>query len=306
MTAIGGGPGAAAGAADLALVTASRMPKPDPESGLLVDALAQLGLRATIRVWDQPCDWSQFPLVVSRTPWDYFHRVHAFLAWARSVASVTTLLNPLATIVWNAHKSYLLDLERAGVPIVPTVLVARGAGDAEQRAALTRFAEAVIKPAVGGGALGALRVDATVTAAAAADHLRTLLTQEDALVQPFMTGVQGAGETSLIFFDGRLSHAVRKVPAAGDFRVHQLYGGTLAAHEPSPAELEVAGATLAAAPAAAAYARIDMVPGPSGPAVMEAEMIEPELFLGRDPEAAGRYARCLAQALNGAGRHSYP
>src|ERR1700677_596506 len=58
---------------DLALVTATRMPKPDPESGLLVTALAQLGLDAEIRVWDRPCDWSAFGLVVSRTPWDYFH-----------------------------------------------------------------------------------------------------------------------------------------------------------------------------------------------------------------------------------------
>src|ERR1700689_1916423 len=103
------------------------MPKPDPESGLLVTALAQLGLEATMRVWDRPCDWSAFRLVVSRTPWDYFHRVQEFLTWARAVASVTVLLNPIETLSWNSHKSYLLDLERAGVPIVPTVLVGRRA-----------------------------------------------------------------------------------------------------------------------------------------------------------------------------------
>jgi glutathione synthase/RimK-type ligase-like ATP-grasp enzyme len=291
---------------DLALVTASRMPKPDPESGLLVAALARLGVRATIHPWDQPCDWSQFPLVVSRTPWDYFHRVQEFLSWARGVAAVTELLNPLATIAWNAHKSYLLDLERAGVPIVPTVLVARSAGAGEQDAALARFREAVIKPAVAGGALGALRVGATTGSGVAANHLRTLLAEQDALVQPFMPGVQTAGETSLIFFDGQFSHGVRKIPAAGDFRVHQHYGGTLVAHTPSPSELAVAQAALAVAPAPAAYARIDMVPGASGPVVMEAELIEPELFLGSDPAAPGRYARCLAARLNRAVIPAYP
>lgn len=291
---------------DLALVTATRMPKPDPESGLLVDALAELGVRATIHAWDQPCDWSQFPLVVSRTPWDYFHRVDEFLHWARGVAAITELLNPLPTIAWNAHKSYLLDLAAAGVPIVPTVLVGRGAGAEERDAALSRFSEAVIKPAVAGGALDALHVDAIVDADVAAAHLGRLLAEKDALVQPFMAGIQSDGETSLIFFDGQLSHAIRKVPAAGDFRVHQHYGGTVLHHTPSPAELTVATAALAVAPAATGYARIDMVPGSSGPAVMEAELIEPELFLGSDPAAPGRYARCLARRLNGTARAAYP
>lgn len=292
--------------ADLALVTATRMPKPDPESGLLVDALGQLGVRATIHAWDQPCDWSQFPLVVSRTPWDYFHRLDEFLHWARGVAAVTELLNPLPTIAWNAHKSYLLDLEAVGVPIVPTILVGRGAGAQERDAALSRFSEAVIKPAVVGGALDALHVDASVDADVAAAHLGRLLAEKDALVQPFMAGIQSDGETSLIFFDGQLSHAIRKVPAVGDFRVHQHYGGTVLAHAPSPAELTVAAAALAVAPADTVYARIDMVPGSSGPAVMEAELIEPELFLGSDAAAPERYARCLARRLNGAARAAYP
>jgi glutathione synthase/RimK-type ligase-like ATP-grasp enzyme len=292
-------------ATNIALVTATRMPKPDPESGLLVAALARLDVRATIHVWDQPCDWSQFPLVVSRTPWDYFHRLDEFLSWAREVTAVAELLNPLATIAWNAHKSYLLDLEAAGVPIVPTVLLGREADD-EQAAALARFGETVIKPAVAGGALGALRVGAATDSGIAAEHLRTVLAEKDALVQPFMSGVQSDGEASLIFFDGRLSHAVRKIPATGDFRVHQHYGGTLVAHTPSPAELTVAQAALAVAPEPAVYARIDLVPGPAGPVVMEAELIEPELFLGSHPAAADRYARCLAARLNGAAIPAYP
>ncbi len=291
---------------DLVLVTAARMPKPDPESGLLVEALSDLGLEAVIREWDESCQWSAFGLVVCRTPWDYFHRVQEFLAWARAVAAETQLLNPFQTIVWNAHKSYLLDLERAGVPIVPTVLVSRSAGRDEQNDALGRFTEAVIKPAVAGGALGALRVDTVADAAVAGDHLRSLLAHQDALVQPFVTGVQREGEASLVFFDRGFSHALRKLPAPGDFRVHELHGGTVARHEPSAAEFDVARAALAAAPTPTAYARIDLVSAPDGPAVMEAELIEPELFLGVDPGAPARFARCLARRLHGRPPPSYP
>jgi glutathione synthase/RimK-type ligase-like ATP-grasp enzyme len=292
--------------ADLVFVTASRMPKPDSESDLVVRALAQRGLTATIHPWDQPYDWDAFGLVVCRTPWDYFHRLDEFLGWARSVAARTALVNPIQTIAWNAHKSYLLDLERAGIPIVPTVLVGRDSGTGEQARALSRFGHSVIKPAVAGGALGALRVDTTADATVAADHLRGLLADRDALIQPFIDGVQSEGETSLIFFDGVLSHSVRKVPATGDFRVHEIHGGSVVGHDPTAAELEVAHGALAAAPTPTVYARIDLVPGPGGPAVMEAELIEPELFLPRSPGAAGRFAAALAARLPRAGVDSYP
>jgi glutathione synthase/RimK-type ligase-like ATP-grasp enzyme len=288
---------------DLVLVTATRMPKPDPESGLLVRALAEAGLRAEIHPWDADLDWARCALVVCRTPWDYFTRVEEFLAWARHVAAHTTLLNPIETIAWNAHKSYLLDLERAGVPIVETILVARSAGLAEQDDALARFAEAVIKPAVSGGARGALRTTSGDPGAVA--HLRALIETQDALVQPFVASVQGQGEASLIYFDGVFSHAVRKRPAAGDFRVHELYGGSVDRHVPADGQLEVAAAALAAAPTATAYARIDLVEGPDGPAVMEAELIEPELFLGADPAAPGRMAACLAARHRALSADSY-
>lgn len=285
------------------LVTASQMPRADPESGLLVDALADLEIDAAVRAWDRPADWASARLVVCRTPWDYTLRLEEFLTWADGVAGVAELLNPLATISWNAHKSYLLDLERAGVPTVPTILLGADATRSERDSALDAFAEAVIKPAVAAGGRGALRVAGDSREAGgdrnagAAEHLDRLLTAGDALVQPFMASVADHGETSLVFFEGRFSHAVRKRPRIGEYRVQQHHGGTVSSHPPTAAELAVAEAAIAAAPTAVAYARIDLVQGLSGPAVMEAELVEPELFLGFVPEAAQRFARCLAARL---------
>lgn len=273
------------------------MPKPDPESGLLVDALAALGVPATIRVWDQPYDWERASLVVCRTPWDYVLRADEFLGWARRVAAVTTLLNPFEILRWNAHKAYLGDLARAGVRTVPTVLVPRGASSGEQTAALTRYPELVIKPAVSAGAHRALRTRAGERAAA--EHLRSLVADGDALVQPFVTTVAQDGESSLIYFDGRFSHAVRKLPRPGEYRVQERYGGTVVSHQPTPAELSTAAAALAAAPGNTAYARIDTVPDSDGPLLMEAELIEPELFLPMHPDAARRFAAGLAARLSG-------
>lgn len=276
----------------MVLVSGEAMPVPDTESPHITAALEQLGLTAEVWIWTQPAPWEVVPLVVCRSTWDYFHRAEEFLDWVDAVAARTRLENPAPLLRWNAHKSYLLELSAAGVPIVPTVLVARAAADSERAAALGKAAEVVVKPAIGGGALGARR--GLAADPAMAEHLRTLTVSGDALVQPLIASVPSRGEVSLIYFGGRFSHAVRKVPAAGDFRVQPQHGGAVTPEDPTPAEVAVAETTLRSLPGRALYARFDLVEGEDGPLLMEAELIEPFLFLSSAPGAAERLARVLA------------
>ena len=46
------------------------------------------------------------------------------------------------------------------------------------------------------------------------------------LFQAFVPEVETQGEVSLVFIDGVFSHAVRKRPAQGDFRVQIDFGGS--------------------------------------------------------------------------------
>ncbi|NHC14512.1 hypothetical protein G9H71_12050 [Motilibacter sp. E257] len=277
------------------------MPKPDAEIPLVVEALRGRGLEVAVQPWgdvgESGTAWADVPLAVVKSPWDYFDDRDGFVRWAYDTAGVTGLVNPPDVLEWNSHKSYLLDLQKAGVAVLDTVLVRQGADDDEQAAALGRLSgEVVIKPAVSGGAWGALRTPAG--AAAAADHLRSLTADEDVLVQRFDPSVLSAGEASLIYFGGRFSHAIRKVPAEGDYRVQEFYGGRVLAHEPSPRELEVASAALRVAPSGElAYARVDLVRLDAEPAVMELELIEPELFLPHSDGAVERYADALVALL---------
>lgn len=281
---------------DVVLVTGRQMRKPDPEIHLLVAALEQESIGVVIAPWDNATDWASVPLVVVRSPWDYTDAHEEFLSWARSVAAVTRMVNPLEVLEWNSHKSYLLDLASAGVSTVTTTLVHRGASDADQADALAAYpGEIVIKPAVSVGAIGALRAASSSPEAAA--HLAELASTGDVLVQPLARSVLDGGEASLIYFGGQFSHAIRKLPADGDYRVQEHHGGRVVPHEPTADEFAVAAATLAAAPAATAYARVDLVDVDGSPAVMELEAIEPQLFLDRDPNAASRFATHIATRL---------
>ena len=59
------------------------------------------------------------------------------------------------------------------------------------------------------------------------DHIAALLAEGDVLIQPFLEEVERAGEVSLIYINGEYSHAVRKLPKPGDYRVQDHHGGTV-------------------------------------------------------------------------------
>jgi glutathione synthase/RimK-type ligase-like ATP-grasp enzyme len=246
-------------------------------------------------VWGSPFDWSTVPLVLVRSPWDYVRSLDAFLSWAEEVDRATVLVNPLRVLAWNSHKSYLAELAGAGVPTVPTSVVPRAAsGEARGSELANHRGEVVIKPAVSVGAIGAFRGPAV--SAKAGEHLAGLTAGGDALVQPFQPAVLEEGEISLVYLGGSLSHAVRKVPLGGDYRVQARYGGRVRSHQPTRRQRDVAEAALAQAPAPVSYARVDMV-GDDDPLVMELELIEPELFLRFGPGSPGRLADHLVGLL---------
>ena len=255
-----------------------------------------MGLEAEVVVWHDEVDWASFDLVVIRSTWDYFDRLEEFLGWADRVDSVSRIINSPKTIRWNSHKGYLAQLGEAGIPVLPSLALAKGAAHAVERMLATGWDEVVIKPAVDGGARGALKGPAT--SPETADHLSRLVEAGDTIVQPYASSVE-LGETSLFFFGGAFSHAVRKVPKPGDYRVQALHGGSEEDHEPTPDELEVASRAMGMAPDELVYARVDLLDVAGKPTLMELELIEPDLFLRTAPGSVERFAAAVAAQLQG-------
>jgi glutathione synthase/RimK-type ligase-like ATP-grasp enzyme len=112
------------------------------------------------------------------------------------------------------------------------------------------------------------------------------LVQQALLLQPFQHAILSEGEISLMVIDGQFSHAIRKTPQAGDFRVQDDHGGSVHAHR-HYVEQQFAEQAVAAVPFDVLYARVDIIRDNTGKlAIMELEMIEPELFFRYQPEAA--------------------
>lgn len=282
----------------VALATSPHLPDLVPDDHDAVRAMHELGVNAVPSVWSDPgVPWHDFDAVVIRTCWGYYERVGEFIEWIDRLDSHGThVLNPPEIIRWNSDKRYLLDLERCGVPIVPTRWVGRGSREALSSIARdTDWHDMVVKPAVSAGAHLTWR--ATGVTALDDERFAAMVAARDVIVQPFVGEVVSDGELSLVFFGGEPSHAVLKRPGDGDFRVQKKHGGSVRSITPDAAIVRAAHAVVEAAPGPVLYARVDgcMVGGRFE--VMELELIEPELFLAYDPAAASRFASAVAMAV---------
>jgi glutathione synthase/RimK-type ligase-like ATP-grasp enzyme len=272
----------------VALVSSERGLRVDPDLPIAAPALREAGLTVDLVRWDDPAvDWAAFDLAVVRSCWDYAWRREEFLAWAETVPR---LRNDASVLRWNSDKTYLRDLERLGLPVVPTVWNPTTAGQ------LPDADEWVVKPSVSAGSRDTARWSAADDALAHAGQL--IAAGRTAMAQPYLDSVDDAGETAMLFLGGRFSHAVRKGPLLGrgeGVRQDRDSRGDLRPVTATPAQRDVAQAVFDAVPglvpgaAALLYARIDLVGDESGrPVLLELELTEPSLFLPQAPPTALR------------------
>jgi hypothetical protein len=278
-------------------------PDLEDDDRLLRTALRDRAVIVDAVRWDDAAaDWSAYDLVVLRSPWDYTSRRDAFVAWAHSVPR---LANPADVIEWNTDKHYLRELAAAGLPVIPTDFVEPGTTWTPPTAG-----EWVVKPTISAGSQDTGRYRLPEQGDLATAHARRLTDAGRAvMIQPYLTAVDTAGETSVLMApdaSGELtfSHAIRKGPilTGPDMRrPHSEYIEEISSRIPTDAELAVASRVVAAVPGGAKrllYARVDLIPGADGePVLLELELTEPSLFFGHAPDAAPRLADAILARL---------
>lgn len=261
----------------IAWATGAGFATSDADLPILTDAAARAGLTSEVVVWDDPTvDWDAYDLVVVRSCWDYVPRRAEFLEWA---AAVPRLANPATVLSWNTDKTYLRELEEAGIAIVPTAWSIEHAED------LPPAREWVVKPTISAGSADTAR---WADPERALQHGRSLLaTGRPTMTQPYVDAVDSEGETGILLFGGRYSHAFRKgalLTTDDDPRGLPELKEDIRAREPSADQVAFAERTVAAATAILGtdllYARVDVVTDADGTLrLMELELTEPSFFL---------------------------
>ena len=291
------------------LVTCADLPNGDEDGAALLDALTARGVDARWVAWTDPAvDWSA-GLTVLRSSWDYTLAYDSFLTWA---SAVPRLANPIEIVIWNSDKTYLRDLADAGLPIVSTAWAPPGSA-----VAFPDSAEFVVKPSVGAGSKGAGRFAAGAHDDAAAHVADLHRAGRTAMVQPYLTGVDVEGETALMYVEGTFSHAIRKgamlppgvtnrldVELSDALQARELFiEERIEAHTATAQERAVGDRVLAHVEQRFGhrplYTRVDLLPAPDGPVLVELELVEPSMFLGYADGAAATFADAIATRVAG-------
>lgn len=260
-----------------------------------LEPLRGLGWEPEVVSWRQrTTPWQDYDMVVIRSTWDYWDDVDGFLLTLADIDAATRLANPIGLVRWNLAKTYLRDLDRAGVPIVPTLWLDR-VTPTTPGACFGQLGcdEIVIKPVVGANGVDAFRLN-RASPQARLDEVAARFPNRGAMAQPFMGRVLDEGEFSLFYFNGEYSHAILKVPAEGEFRSQEERGAEIRPVTPESVLKSRAGQAVASLDPVPLYARIDLVRDEADDfRVMELELIEPSLYLRTDPEAPARFARAV-------------
>lgn len=257
----------------------------------LETVLTRASISVEPRPWTDAGDLRSFDLVLPLLTWGYHLQPDLWKASVHDwLEAGVRLQNPGRTLLWNTDKLYLANLARSGVPVVPTEFI----GSAEP-AHLQVIAEhfgtnkLVVKPRSSASGWQTIVWSRGATVEGGPDG--------PALAQPFVDSISDFGEVSLMYFEGEFSHAVRKVPQQGDFRVQPEFGGVTFPYEPGADELEVAQAALASLDEQVLYARCDIVRHNEVPQILELELIEPYLHLGQ-PAAGAAFAKAVLKACH--------
>lgn len=271
------------------------------EDKILSDVLTELGISHEIVIWSDPdVKWNSFSCLLIKSVWDYFDYYPEFLEWIKRMKLLNIpVWNSLDTILWNSSKEYLIEIEQKGFPVISGLIL-----DAESKPELDLIRQkvnsetVVVKPLISGGAKNTLKIQLSEWNNYT-QKLEELLQEEDFLVQPYIPEVAVVGEYSLLFFNGKFSHAVLKTPAKSDFRVQHYFGGTIQVIKPKPEMLESAQKLMETFAPNTLYGRVDGVEINGVFHLMELELIEPYLFLALTDEAIPNYKAALKDRLLG-------
>lgn len=262
-----------------------------PDEQGLEEIFLKNNIKTNVVIWDQ-IDWTKSKNILIRSPWDYSEKSELFKSKLNEAHKAgCNIIHKPEVIYWNMDKSYLNELAEK-TNVVKTICI----DNFEIKNIMGYFDELgdtlVFKPKVGAGGRDTFKIHKDED-----KSLLNVLKNTSVLIQSYIPSIVDEGEYSFIFFNGKFSHSVLKNAAEGEFRVQDNHGGVVKAYTPKNDELSIISQMLASIPYKTIYARVDVVRHEGSFALMEMEIIEPELFFRFSEDGMSNFAKALYSNL---------
>lgn len=283
----------------VALVTYSKEPNLFESDLVLENALKVSGLSVYAVPWDdRKIDWKKFDVLILRSCWNYHEKINDFLKWLKKLENDgIKIFNPFSIVRWNYHKKYLLELEKKGVLIIPTMVINQHQKLNIEEVINKGWQEVVIKPAIGASAYKVYKEEVN-NKRTLKERVEKIQQTTDVIIQPLIEEIKEKGELSYIYINGEFSHSILKKPKKGEFRSNYKYRGKEALIAPDKNLLEQTKAIINKLNFSTLYARVDGIDLDGKFHLMELELIEPYLYFEFFPNAAIKLATTLKNFLN--------
>ncbi len=280
----------------IVIATCRAYPELSTSNATLAGALVAAGSEVAARPWNGAplAEFAAARAVLLRQTWDYTQDPGGYAAWAvRAETLGARLINRAGLAVWNNDKRHLIEMAAAGIATPET----RDLSREDDPAAVVRAlgGRVVLKPAFGGSGRG-VRLASPETVAETLAGIAAEMPGASVMAQEFCPEI-AAGEWSLVFVAGMLSHAILSRPAEGEFRTNSAFGPDRRQAEAPPEAAAAGRAILDWLGETPLIARIDGVM--RGPCFLctELELTDPDIALHLAEGSAERLARAILEAL---------
>ena len=263
----------------IGFITCEQFPNLYYDDKHLIKPFAKAGIEIIPIIWDKIEDYTGLDLLVFRSAWDYHFKTKAFGEWLKKLKKCTVeVCNPVSIIQQNYDKYYLKNLQDKGFSIIPTLFFEQVEQiDLQQILQKNDWQKGVIKPVISMSAYHTYAFDKK-NALDLQKNLKSYYGDTKVMVQKFAEEITTEGEWSLVFYDKKYCMSALKKPKKGDFRVQGELGGTLKYIDPPPKIIAEAKTILDNFEGAILYARMDGIIHNNHFQLMEAELIDPELY----------------------------
>lgn len=286
---------------DFLFLTCADMPGLMGYDQEVIRMLSEHNISVAVMDWEnvvktQPGEFAVYKAILLRTTWNYYKIPQAFREMLAFVQQHRLpLLNPPDLVRWNMDKRYLLDLEKEGVDIVPTMFVFEHDELAFGKARQRGWQKIVLKPMISASSYHTFVLEAK-DESRFNELISTYFQSQPYLLQEFIEEIQN-GEVSTLSFANGYMYSITKVPKKGDYRVQFSYGGQYFQTELHPTIQKISHHLRLKFSGNALYQRVDGVWRDGRFLLMELEIIEPDLYLNHNEDALLAWVNQLRQLI---------
>lgn len=249
---------------------------------LLKQELIKNNLNATIIAWDEGNDYSKYDLAIIRSIWGYEEDVKRFEEFLDTLTkNNVTILNNVSIMQNNYYKEKQFELlDKYDIPHIKTAFIPENSKDIAAIVKENMENEMIIKPSISASGKNTYLLNSnserknTISLSEVNSKYKEINKTTSLMLQPFIKEIDD-GEISLIYIDGKFSHAIKRFPSI----FNDTKGVSYLADVPKKL-LDLGDKVLEIKEyQGALYERIDVVKKDNEYIVMELELVEPALFI---------------------------